>query len=88
MNEAELHAARPAATLPSTTGLPRAFPDAIGYYVVSAVGFDESKTHAFVFAAFHGANGMLRGASYALEKVGVTWRRSSQDDVQKCFSID
>jgi hypothetical protein len=52
------------------------FPDSGGYYVVSAVGFNDAKTHAMVFIeTYHGLLG-ASGKFYLLEKTDGQWIQS------------
>ena len=65
----------------------RRYPDSGGYFEVSAVGFDGSKTRAMVYVAHHCGGLCGAGSHHLLEKATGTWHEAKVPGVNACMWI-
>lgn len=59
------------------------YPDSGGYFEVSAVGFDERRTRAMVYVAYHCGSLCAGGQHYLLEKIGA-WTEVRPEGLDVC----
>ena len=69
------------------SGFYRRYPGAVGYFEVSAVGFDPAKTRAMVSIQHRCGALCGKAAYYLVEKVKGVWREAELPDVSRCFII-
>jgi hypothetical protein len=62
----------------------RMYPDSGGYMQVSAVGFDNSKTHAMVYMAHQCGSLCGGGMHHVLEKIEGAWRAARVPGMTNC----